>query len=125
MRLFSLSYCVSTSNPIPNQSCPSILKVVCPSVNAHFHLSPGNPVFIDIDAAWRKATLLITCYCCRKARHKAPDCELHFDIHTCIVDELQGFLEDKLAALDVVTEEDNVAVEEDKPKVQDFAICNE
>ena len=53
------------------------------------------------------------------------DCDLHFDICMCTVDELQGFLEDKLAALDVVMEEDDITVEEDKPKVQDFAICNE
>jgi hypothetical protein len=34
-------------------------------------------------------------------------------------------LEDKLAALDVVAEEDDVTVEEDKPKKKDFAIRNE
>ena len=79
---------------------------------------------MDIDAAQRKATLLITCYHCGKAGHKAPDCDLNFDIHMYTVDELQGLLEDKLAALDVVTEEDDVTVEKDKPQVQDFAICN-
>ena len=79
---------------------------------------------MDVDAAWRKAALLITCYHHGKARHKAPDCNLCFDIHTCTVNELQGFLEDKLAALDVVMEEDDVTVE-DKLEVQDFAICNE
>ena len=42
-----------------------------------------------------------------------------------MVNKLQGFLEDNLAALDVVIEEDDVTVEEDKPKVQDFAVCNE
>ena len=62
---------------------------------------------------------------CRKARHKALDCDLHFNICMCTVNELQGFLEDKLAALDVVMEEDDITVEEDKLKVQDFAICNE
>ena len=79
---------------------------------------------MDVDAVWRKATLLLTCYHCRKAGHKALDCDLHFNIHTCTVNELQGFLEDKLAALDVVIEEDDVVVEEDKPKVQDFAVHN-
>jgi hypothetical protein len=38
---------------------------------------------------------------------------------------LQGFLEGKLAELDAVAPEDDVAVEEDKPKVQDFANSNE
>ena len=79
---------------------------------------------MDIDAAQRKANLLISCYCCGKARHKAPDCDLHFDICTCTVNELQGFLEDKLAALDVVMEKNDVTVEEDKLKVQDFAVPN-
>ena len=53
------------------------------------------------------------------------NCDLCFDNCMCTVDKLQGFLEDKLAALDVVMEEDDVTVEEDKPKVQDFAVCNE
>ena len=80
---------------------------------------------MDVDAAQRKAILLITCYHCGKARHKALACDLYFDICTCMVNELQSLLEDELAALDVVTEEDDVTVEEDKLKVQDFAICNE
>ena len=79
---------------------------------------------MDVDAAQRKATLVLTCYHCGKAGHKALDCDLHFNICTCTVNELQGFLEDKLAALDVVMEEDDVTVEEDKLKMQDFAICN-
>jgi hypothetical protein len=37
---------------------------------------------------------------------------------------LQSFLEDKLAALDVVAEEDNATVEENKPEVQDFVVGN-
>jgi hypothetical protein len=69
-------------------------------------------------------TYIILCYRCGKARHKSTDCDLHFNICTCTVDELQGFLEDKLAALDVVAEEDGITVEEDKPKEKDFAICN-
>ena len=106
---------VPTSNPIPTQSHPPVLNVVCPSVNTHFCPSPGNPVPMDVDAAWKKASLLITCYHCRRAGHNALDCDLHFDICTCTVNELQGFLEDRLAALDIL-------MEEDKPKVQDFAI---
>ena len=47
-----------------------------------------------------------------------------FDVRTCTVDELQSFLEDKLAKLDIVAAEDD-AVEEDKPKEQDFADSNE
>ena len=80
---------------------------------------------MDVNATCRKAIPLISCHCCRKARHKALDCNLCFDICACIVNELQSFLEDKLAALDVVVVEDDVTVEEDKPKTQDFADSNE
>jgi hypothetical protein len=80
---------------------------------------------MDLDATRRKATSLRLCYHCGKARHKSTDCDLRFDICTCTVDKLQGFLKDKLAVLDVVAEEDDVTVEKDKPKEKDFAICNE
>ena len=79
---------------------------------------------MDIDAAQKKATATISCYRCGKLGHKAPDCNLHFDIRTCTVDELQSFLEDRLAELDVVPAEDDATVEDDKPKVQDFADSN-
>ena len=80
---------------------------------------------MDVDAARKKAALNIFCYRCRKPGHKAPECDLRFDIHSCMVDKLQSFLEGKLAELDVVAEEDNATVEEEKPKVQDFADRNE
>jgi hypothetical protein len=79
---------------------------------------------MDVDAAQRKATPIISCYHCGKAGHKSMECDLCFNICSCTVDELQSFLEDKLAALDVVAEEDNVTVEENKPEVQDFVISN-
>jgi Zinc knuckle len=82
-------------------------------------------ISMNLDAARRKAASLILCYRCRKAGHKSTDCDLCFDIHTCTVDKLQGFPEDKLAALNVVAEEDDVTVEEDKPKEKDFLIHNE
>jgi hypothetical protein len=46
-------------------------------------------------------------------------------IHTCIVNKLQSFLENKLAELDMVVPEDNAAMKEERPKVQDFANSNE
>jgi hypothetical protein len=79
---------------------------------------------MDLNAIWRKTTSLISCYCCGKAGHKSTDCNLLFDICTCTVDKLQGFLEDKLSVLDVVAEEDDITVEEDKPKEKDSAVCN-
>ena len=122
---FWSSYHVPTSHPIPTQTHLPVPNVAHPPVNAHFHPSPGNPIPMDVDAAQRKAASLILCYHCRRAGHKAPDCDFCFNIHTCTVNKLQCFLEDKLAALDVVMEEDDATVEEDKPMVQDFAVCNE
>ena len=100
-------------------------KVLRFPVNAKVCPSPGNPVPMDVDAAKQKTSSVISCYRCGKTGHKVPDCNLRFDVQTCTVDELQSFLEDKLAKLDVVAAEDDVAVEEDKPKKQDFADSNE
>ena len=86
-KAFWLSYHVPTSNPIPTQSCPPIPNVICPSVNAHFHPAPGNPVPMDIDTTQRKTNPILTCYHYRKVRHKSLDCDLHFDIHTCTINE--------------------------------------
>jgi hypothetical protein len=80
---------------------------------------------MDVDAARRKATPIISCYCCGKAGHKSMECDLCFNICSCTVDKLQSFLEDKLAALDVIAEEDDVTVEENKPEVQVFVVGNE
>jgi hypothetical protein len=91
---FQSSYHVPTSHPNPTQIHLPVPNVTHPSINAHFCPSPGNLIPIDLDATWRKATLLILCYRCGKARHKSMDCDLCFDICTCTVDELQGFLED-------------------------------
>jgi hypothetical protein len=80
---------------------------------------------MDVDLARKKASADLLCYQCGKPGHKSPDCPHRFDIRTCTVDELQGFMENKLAELDVVAAEDDVTVEEEKPKKQDFAKSNE
>ena len=122
---FRASYRVPNSNPISVQTRQPVPGISRFPVNAHFRPSPGNPVPMDVDAARKKATATISCYRCGKLGHKAPDCNLRFDVRTCTVDELQSFLEDRLAALDVIPAEDDATVEEDKPKVQDFADSNE
>jgi hypothetical protein len=82
---------------------------------------------MDIDAAHKKASLPLTCYRCSQTSHKSTECALRFDIWALLVDELQSFLESKLAELDKVKEENRVEVKEDHvdPHEQDFADCSE
>src|SRR5271168_4281047 len=84
-------------NPIlsqPRQTFPGIIR---PPIHAHVNPSPGNPVPMDVDAARKKASLPLTCYRCGKPGHKSTECALRFDIRALSVDELQSFLESKLA----------------------------
>jgi hypothetical protein len=124
---FRSSYRVPTSNSIPIQTRQPVPGISRFPINAHFRPSPGNPIPMDVDAARKRAAALISCYRCGKAGHKVPDCPLRFDVRTFTLDELQSLLESKMAELDVVAAEDDheVTVEEDKPKVQDFADSNE
>jgi len=75
---------------------------------------------MDIDASQKTQLLLFSCYRCRKAGHKAPDCPTQFDIQELSIDNLQTYLEDCLAELDVKHLEPAAEVEE-----QDFSHRNE
>jgi len=44
------------------------------STNHQHSPTPGNPVPMDIDASRKTQPLPFSCYQCRKAGHKAPDC---------------------------------------------------
>src|SRR5271163_2412230 len=102
---FCSSYRIPSFTPTHPQPCPPVPGIVRPYVHAHTNPSPGNPVPIDIDAAWKKASLPITCYRCGKPGHKSCECNLRFDIRALSLDELQTYLEDRLAGLDAVPEE--------------------
>jgi hypothetical protein len=120
---FQSSYHVPNFTSTPSQTCQPIPSISHFLINAYSCPSPGNSILMDVDAAWRKATPIISCYHCRKAGHKSMECDLCFDIHSFTVDKFQSFLVDKLAALDVVAEEDDVTVEENKPEVQDLLLA--
>ena len=83
---------------------------------------------MDIDRSKRRAPLPISCVWCRQLGHKSgPDCLMHFDVWAATIDKLQSYLEDNLAALDVVSEtlEDMVGdVEEEKDTDEGFPSCN-
>jgi len=74
---------------------------------------------MDIDASWKTQLLPFSCYRCGKAGHKAPDCPTRFDIRELSIDDLQTYLEDRLAELDVKHPEPAAEVEE-----QDFSHRN-
>jgi len=75
---------------------------------------------MDIDASWKMQLLPFSCYRCRKAGHKAPNCPTRFNIQEFCIDDLQTYLEDRLAELDVKHLEPSAEVEE-----QDFSHRNE
>jgi len=90
------------------------------SANHQHAPTPGNPVPMDIDASRKTQPLPFSCYRCGKAGHKAPDCPTQFDIQELSIDNLQTYLEDRLAELDAKHPEPAAEVEE-----QDFSHRNE
>ena len=107
-----------TPMSVPTQVRNPTPGVLRPPINAYARPSPGNPVPMDVDAARKKAANPPTCFRCGKTGHKSPDCDLRSDVRALTVDELQTYLEDRLAELDVATEEKTEP--EETPEVQDF-----
>ena len=130
---FRSSYRTPSSVPPPSQPRQTTSGLLRPPpatfrapVHAHTNPTPGNPVPMDVDAARKKVSTLITCYRCGLPGHKSTDCAHRFDIRTFLVDELQGYLEDRLARRDVVSSEDDPRPEiEEEKLVEDFAPRNE
>ena len=108
-------------NPIPPQPRQTFPGIIRPPIHAHVNPSPGNPVPMDVDAARKKASLPLTCYRCGKPGHKSTECALRFDIRALSVDELQGFLESKLAEIDKVEVQEDHVEDHVDPQEQDFA----
>jgi len=70
--------------------------------------TPRNPAPMDIDTSFKMQPLPFSCYRCGKAGHKAPNCPTWFDIQELSIDDLQTYLEDRLAELDAKQPEPTV-----------------
>jgi hypothetical protein len=90
--------------------------------HAHSLPTPGNPVPIDVDWAKAKAGLPLSCFRCGKVGHFRQDCPDRFDVWVMTTDELEAFLEDRLAHLDVANAD---ADAEPAPWQGDFPKSNE
>ena len=78
--------------------------------NAHLVPTPGNPVPMDIDLAWRKAIPSALCFYCGQPGHFSKNCLDRFDVQNLSTDELQELLEDRLAKLDVAAPDSGLVV---------------
>jgi len=106
---------------LPTSAVPRLPPAAPPVRFAHSRPSPGNPVPMDIDATRRARPAPDTCRRCGAAGHWAKDCDLRFDVRYMDTDELETYMENKLAAKDVATEEP--PSEEDEPapvRLKDF-----
>ena len=109
--------------PISVTTCPTQPSLFwLPSPVVHTNPTPGNSALMDIDAGRKKNPLQLTCYRFHKARHKAPDCPLRFDIRELTLKELQM---EVMAQMDIAWI-DNVVLETEEaaPENTDFVQNN-
>jgi len=90
---------------------------------AHSNPSLGNPIPMDIDAAWKTKVTPDTCQHCGKTVHWAKECNLRFNVRYMDTDEIERELENKFAAKDVASVE---TPDEAEPpvSVEDFVSCS-
>jgi len=95
--------------PTPTANRPLAISQPVPTAPtvrfAHSNPSLGNPVLMDIDAAWKIKATHNTCRCCGKTRHLAKECNLRFDVQYMDTDKIERELENKFAAKDVASVE--------------------
>ena len=75
---------------------------------------------MDVDALHRKAAPEGSCFHCGKVGHFGKNCPDRFDIRLMTADEVQEVLENKLAQLDVVPEEEMAPGEMHQAETTDF-----
>jgi hypothetical protein len=95
-----------TPTPAPVQPTgPSFSQPLPPPMFPQRHANslptPGNPVPMDVDQAKVKTGLPLSCFRCGKVGHFGRDFPNRFNVWAMTADELEAFLEDKLARLDV------------------------
>src|SRR6267378_1133653 len=64
-----------------------------PAKFAHSHPSLGNPVPMDIDAAWKAKAIPNVCHRCGATGHWVKDCPHKFNVQYMDMDKLETVLE--------------------------------
>ena len=75
---------------------------------------------MDVDVLHRKAAPEGSCFRCGKVGHFGKNCPDRFDIRLMMADEVQEVLENKLAQLDAVPEEETAPGETHQAETMDF-----
>ena len=104
-----------------------IPPLAIPQKHAHSTPTPGNPVPMDLDRTKGKIRPPLSCFRCGGVGHFGKDCPDRFDVRAMTTDELEAFLEDRLAQLDVaeVVCPPTTGPDAEPARSEDFLPCNE